>query len=221
MVSWRREAPETLSERPQIGARAGEACARPTLGRIKEDEECAAHPFARAAATMAIERILRVTEGPLAGSVYVLDADTTLGRGADADIQLLDPTASRKHAALAVDADGALTLVDLGSHNGTYVDRRRVRRAITVRPGQEIRIGDYAFVYEEAPASGRAPGSAPARPARARVRGSDKPTASRPTAGDGPSWDSDPVDRRGPRRGRHAARQRGRALATDRGRRRI
>jgi hypothetical protein len=81
--------------------------------------------------------------------MYVLGATTILGRGSDADIQLIDPTASRHHAKIEVQRDGTMVLIDLSSHNGTYVDRQRLRQPFVLEPGHEIRIGDYGFVYEE------------------------------------------------------------------------
>lgn len=67
------------------------------------------------------------------------DGVTVLGRGSDADVLIDDTGVSRHHAQVRV-AGGALTLEDLGSTNGTFVNGRRVQ-TMTIQAGDEITIG--------------------------------------------------------------------------------
>jgi hypothetical protein len=80
--------------------------------------------------------------GPRAGLTHVLGAGTTLaGRADDVAIFLGDVTVSRHHARFLVD-DAGLSMEDLGSTNGTYVNLRRVERA-QLAPGDEVIIGKF------------------------------------------------------------------------------
>jgi hypothetical protein len=86
-------------------------------------------------------RKLVVTEGALAGTTVSLgDSPVTLGRADDSTLVLTDDYASTRHARL-VPGDGAWTLEDLGSTNGTYLGGAKVTRPMPVPVGQPIRIG--------------------------------------------------------------------------------
>ncbi len=86
-------------------------------------------------------RILVVTEGALAGTRIPLgDAGITIGRAEDSTVVLTDDYASTRHARL-VPRDGQWLLEDLGSTNGTYLDRARVSSPTPVPIGASIRIG--------------------------------------------------------------------------------
>jgi diguanylate cyclase (GGDEF)-like protein len=63
-----------------------------------------------------------------------------LGRSPDADIVISDPSVSRYHARIDVDAEGALIVSDLGSTNGTFVN------LIPVAPRSRLRVGDRLTV---------------------------------------------------------------------------
>src|SRR5918998_2837522 len=90
--------------------------------------------------------VLIVRRGPNAGSKYFLDADATfVGRHPDSDIFLDDITVSRRHAEIRR-ADGGFSLHDVGSLNGTYVNRERVEGA-ELRSGDEIQIGKFKLVF--------------------------------------------------------------------------
>jgi FHA domain/zinc-ribbon domain len=93
-------------------------------------------------ATMAMVVVKR---GPNAGSKFMLDADVTrAGRHPDSDIFLDDITVSRRHAEIR--RDGRFSLHDVGSLNGTYVNRERVEDA-DLRSGDEIQIGKFKLVF--------------------------------------------------------------------------
>jgi hypothetical protein len=72
-------------------------------------------------------------------------ARTTIGRSPDNGVFLDDVTVSRRHAAL-VERDGRWVIEDLGSLNGTFVNRRRVEAA-TLEDGDEIQIGKYRLTF--------------------------------------------------------------------------
>lgn len=88
---------------------------------------------------------LVVESGPQSGLTYVLgDGETLAGRGADSDIFLEDVTVSRQHAVFNVDGEG-LTVTDLSSTNGTYVNGRRHETA-ALAPGDEVMLGKFHLV---------------------------------------------------------------------------
>ncbi len=90
--------------------------------------------------------LLIVQRGPNAGARFLLDADrTTAGRAADSDIFLDDVTVSRRHAEFARLGSG-FRVVDVGSLNGTYVNRGRIETAL-LATGDEVQIGKYRLVY--------------------------------------------------------------------------
>jgi FHA domain/zinc-ribbon domain len=71
---------------------------------------------------------------------------TTIGRSPDNDIFLDDVTVSRKHAVL-VDDGGDYRIEDLGSLNGTFVNRRRIDSATRLQSGDEVQIGKYRLSF--------------------------------------------------------------------------
>jgi pSer/pThr/pTyr-binding forkhead associated (FHA) protein len=86
-------------------------------------------------------RQLVVTAGQLAGTRITLgDAHITIGRAEDSTLVITDDYASARHARL-VPRDGQWLLEDLGSTNGTYLDRAKVSGPTPVPLGVPIRIG--------------------------------------------------------------------------------
>jgi Inner membrane component of T3SS, cytoplasmic domain len=86
-------------------------------------------------------RLLVVTAGALKGtSVDLAQQQITLGRANDATIVLNDDYASSRHARI-YPQDGQWIVEDLGSTNGTYLDRQKVTRPMPVPLGVPIRIG--------------------------------------------------------------------------------
>ncbi|MFI0717917.1 FHA domain-containing protein [Streptomyces sp. NPDC021224] len=85
---------------------------------------------------------LVVSEGSLAGTTVALQGQTiTLGRAHDSTIVLDDDYASSRHARIYPDRDGQWIVEDLGSTNGTYLDRNRLTTPTPVPLGAPIRIG--------------------------------------------------------------------------------
>ena len=90
--------------------------------------------------------LLVVQRGPNAGARFLLDADrTTAGREPSSDIFLDDVTVSRRHAEFVRDHD-AFRVRDVGSLNGTYVNRDRVDD-VPLAAGDEVQIGKYRLTY--------------------------------------------------------------------------
>jgi pSer/pThr/pTyr-binding forkhead associated (FHA) protein len=86
-------------------------------------------------------RFLVVTEGALSGvSIDLTDQQITMGRANDATLVLNDDYASTYHARI-FPQDGQWLVEDLGSTNGTYLDRQKVVRPTPVPVGVPIRIG--------------------------------------------------------------------------------
>ncbi len=86
-------------------------------------------------------RQLVVTAGALAGTRITLDGRPILiGRADDSTLVLDDDYASTRHARLGF-SGGDWFLEDLGSTNGTYLDRAKVTAPTRVPPGTPIRIG--------------------------------------------------------------------------------
>src|SRR5512140_2155887 len=86
-------------------------------------------------------RVLVVTAGALKGtSLDLTQQQITLGRANDATLVLNDDYASSRHARI-FPQDGQWIVEDLGSTNGTYLDRQKVTRPMPVPLGVPIRIG--------------------------------------------------------------------------------
>ncbi|GLY75988.1 FHA domain-containing protein [Actinoallomurus iriomotensis] len=104
--------------------------------------------------------LLVVKRGPNAGSRFLLDSDsTTAGRHPDSDIFLDDVTVSRRHAEF-YRRGPQFSVRDVGSLNGTYVNRERIDEA-GLSGGDEVQIGKFRLVFLTNPqhaADGRHPG---------------------------------------------------------------
>ena len=90
--------------------------------------------------------LLVVQRGPGAGSRFLLDKDlTTAGRHPESDIFLDDVTVSRRHAEFSRTSE-SFVVRDVGSLNGTYLNRERIDEA-TLSNGDEVQIGKFRLVY--------------------------------------------------------------------------
>ena len=100
--------------------------------------------------------LLVVKRGPNAGSRFLLDQEvTTAGRHPDSDIFLDDVTVSRRHAEFRRDPAG-VKVRDVGSLNGTYLNRGRIEQA-ELAGGDEVQIGKYRLVYYPSAADSAGP----------------------------------------------------------------
>jgi len=90
--------------------------------------------------------LLVVKRGPNAGSRFLLDRDvTTAGRHPDSEIFLDDVTVSRRHVEFVREDHGFLVR-DVGSLNGTYVNREPIDTAI-LSGGDEVQIGKFRLIF--------------------------------------------------------------------------
>jgi hypothetical protein len=97
--------------------------------------------------------LLVVQRGPGAGSRFLLDSDQiNAGRHPDSDIFLDDVTVSRRHAEFHRTGE-EFTVSDVGSLNGTYVNRDRIDR-VQLNDGDEVQIGKYRLVFFSGHTSG-------------------------------------------------------------------
>lgn len=129
--------PETTMSIGMSGVEAPES----TGAGISTDDQAAVDALPAGSALLVVQR------GPNSGSRFLLDsATTTAGRHPDSDIFLDDVTVSRKHAEFVREGDG-FQVRDVGSLNGTYVNRNRIDEAV-LRLGDEVQIGKFRMVYQ-------------------------------------------------------------------------
>ena len=131
--------------------RAGE-----TTSVFRADFLAEVEPPARAPRVTGVESLpagsalLVVKRGPNAGSRFLLDrATTSAGRHPDSDIFLDDVTVSRRHAEFRNEGS-EFVVVDVGSLNGTYLNREPVDTAVLTN-GDEVQIGKFRLVFLTGP----------------------------------------------------------------------
>ncbi|GGS28839.1 hypothetical protein GCM10010205_68660 [Streptomyces nojiriensis] len=91
--------------------------------------------------------LLIVRRGPNSGSRFLLDGElTTAGRHPQSDIFLDDVTVSRRHVEFRRSQEGGFTVADVGSLNGTYVNREPID-SVALQNGDEVQIGKYRLVF--------------------------------------------------------------------------
>jgi hypothetical protein len=89
--------------------------------------------------------VIRAGGGRVGESFPLVRDRMTIGRRPDCDIFLDDVTVSRRHAEFVRSGDG-FSVRDVGSLNGSYVNRQRIDEA-TLSGGDEVQIGKYRLVY--------------------------------------------------------------------------
>ncbi len=144
-TSGRRE-PQSTDTTISLGALSSETAEAADSGLSTADQ-------AAIDALPAGSALLVVQRGPNAGARFLLDADrTTVGRRPDSDIFLDDVTVSRKHAEF-LRRGGHFAVRDVGSLNGTYVQRDRIEETV-LRGGDEVQIGKFRMVFYPSQLSG-------------------------------------------------------------------
>jgi pSer/pThr/pTyr-binding forkhead associated (FHA) protein len=138
--------------RPLFGASAEETSVLSVGGPVVEEVVASGDLDDAATDVGVVERLspgtalLVVKRGPSSGARFLLDADvTSAGRHPESDIFLDDITVSRRHAEFRRDEDG-FRVVDVGSLNGTYVNRARVDDVRLIN-ADEVQIGKYRLVF--------------------------------------------------------------------------
>ncbi len=92
---------------------------------------------------------LVVTEGPLTGTVIPLTGQAvTIGRAPDSTLVIEDDYASSRHARVYA-AEGAWIVEDLGSTNGTWIERTRITSPTVLPVGTPLRVGRTTLVLEK------------------------------------------------------------------------
>ena len=92
------------------------------------------------------EAVLVVAKGPVVGQRFLLDkSEVTLGRDPASDIFLDDITVSRKHAKIEINLP-EVTLMDVGSLNGTYVNSVRIEKT-NLKNSDELQVGKFKLIY--------------------------------------------------------------------------
>ncbi|MBV1931045.1 MAG: FHA domain-containing protein [Porticoccaceae bacterium] len=86
--------------------------------------------------------------GPVEGLEYPINSTTVVGRAIECDITLQRSYISREQAKLAL-AEGGLTIEDMGSSNGTYVNGVAIEGEKTLQHGDEISFKDVIFRVRE------------------------------------------------------------------------
>jgi pSer/pThr/pTyr-binding forkhead associated (FHA) protein len=138
-----------LADAPAEGA--SESTSTITFGAPVKTEHAEERPLneADAAAVDALpagSALLVVQRGPSAGARFLLDTDlVTAGRHPDSEIFLDDVTVSRRHAEFRRTPAG-YAVADVGSLNGTYVNRDRIDEVL-LQGGDEVQVGKYRLVY--------------------------------------------------------------------------
>jgi hypothetical protein len=150
--------PEPAAEpAPAVAPAASEMTSTLSLGSAEVEPDAGPAVDPDQAAVDALPEgsaLLVVRKGPNAGSRFVLDVElVTAGRHPDSDIFLDDVTVSRRHAQF-VRLGSGYAVKDVGSLNGTYVNRSRIDEAQLVG-GDEVQIGKYRLVYLVGPVGGR------------------------------------------------------------------
>jgi pSer/pThr/pTyr-binding forkhead associated (FHA) protein len=143
----------TDNEHEQVHGRVGDPTTMrlPGIGAPVEpvtdgDPSLSAQDQATVDALLEGTALLVVLRGPNTGARFLLDADeVSTGRHPDSDIFLDDVTVSRTHAKFRRE-NGKFLVRDVGSLNGTYVNRERIEEA-TLKTGDEVQIGKFRLVF--------------------------------------------------------------------------
>jgi ribosomal protein L40E len=132
-------------------AKCGAALVRPDEGETTmtfttpDDNDAVANEILDDVADHGPALVVRSGGGRTGEMFHPQGDSTTIGRSPDCGIFLDDVTVSRRHAVLH-ERDGRFTIEDLGSLNGTFVNRRRVDSA-ELSDGDELQIGKYRLTF--------------------------------------------------------------------------
>ena len=129
-----------------LGAPAGAPADTTMAYQVDETGEVKPVDLERVAAEGAA-LVIRSGGGRAGETFDVAGERTTIGRSPDAEVFLDDVTVSRNHAIIVRRRDG-LYIDDLGSLNGTYVNRRRIE-SHKLTDGDELQVGKYKLTYLE------------------------------------------------------------------------
>ncbi len=139
--------------RNALGANFCSSCGRELLSRADDTATLTLDVYDASEEVPAVETleisdpgVLVVTRGPNVGSRIPLGTRrVTAGRHPESDLFLDDVTVSRRHAEI-VYTEAGYQVLDVGSLNGTYVNRQRVERALLAN-GDELQIGKFKLAF--------------------------------------------------------------------------
>ena len=83
------------------------------------------------------------------GKRHPIKGSCSLGRAGANTIVLESPKVSRRHALIHLQNIGELWLIDFGSSNGTFLNKRRIHHPIRLSDGDQITIGDQVFTLRQ------------------------------------------------------------------------
>jgi adenylate cyclase len=83
------------------------------------------------------------------GEQHRLEGNSSIGRAALNTLVVDSPKVSRLHSIIHLEENGAFWLVDLGSSNGTFLNKRRIHEPARLHDRDEINVGDKAFVFHQ------------------------------------------------------------------------
>jgi adenylate cyclase len=83
------------------------------------------------------------------GRQHPLQGNCSLGRGALNTVMLESPKVSRMHAIIHAEHAGEFWLIDLGSSNGTFLNRRRIHEPVRLHDQDQITVGGNTFTFRQ------------------------------------------------------------------------
>ncbi len=76
--------------------------------------------------------------------IPIVDNDTIIGRQPDCNIRVLKSSVSRHHCKVSM-TDDKVTISDLESSNGTFINKKKIEIPTTVHPGDVLTVADIHF----------------------------------------------------------------------------
>lgn len=103
--------------------------------------------FANSSQLMSLQEHEAWLEGD--GEQHRLEGNCSIGRASLNTIVLDSAKASRLHSIIHLEENGAVWLIDLGSSNGTFLNKRRIHEPVRLRDQDEINVGGKTFVFHQ------------------------------------------------------------------------